>query len=111
MAKFHIISIRFFGYFTAFCYCLPFAPTLLPLRSIPTPSIGIAFIVRFVLDANLLAYPFWSPSLPLFVVIAPVVRDVFGRTVRKAIALVPFAMLATGGIHLFLLLLLPRPAA
>ena len=51
---------------------------LLLLYSIPTPSFGLTFVVRPVLDPHLCAYPFRTPSLPFFVVIAPLVWDALG---------------------------------
>ena len=82
------------------------------LVAIPTPSF-VAFVILLEIGSNFLADPLRSPPCTLLVVIALGVRDVFWRSVGKAVPSVLVAILATCRIFLifFVFVLSPTRAA
>ena len=95
----YIIRGNFFGYFTASSYLYPFFLAML-LVEVPTPSI-IAVVMLFVGDTDIFTDPFWSPTLPLFVVVAFGMRHTFWIRMGKAISAKFFAIRTVCGVDVF----------
>ena len=86
----YIIRGNFFGYFIASSYSCPLFLALL-LVQFPTPSF-VAFSMLLVGDANFLADPIRSPTLPFIFVIVFCMQYIFLQCVGKAIATKLFAV-------------------
>ena len=71
----YIIRGNCFGYFIASSYSCPFFLDLL-LVQVPTLSF-VAVVVLLLGDADILKNPFWSPTLPLLVLVAFCMRYIF----------------------------------
>ena len=71
----YIIRGNFFSYFLASSYYCPFFLALLFIQ-VPTLSF-VAVAIILVCDTNLLTDPFWSPNLPILVVVAFCMRYIY----------------------------------
>ena len=96
----YIIRGKFFGYFIASSYSCPFFLGML-LVQVPTPSLT-AVTMLLVGDADIFTYPFRSPNLPLFVVVAFDMWHTFWRQVGKAIVAKFSAMQTVFWVDVFL---------
>ena len=94
----YIIRGNFFGYSIASSYSCSFFLAML-LVQVPTPSF-IVVSMFLIGDANIFIDPFWSPTLPLLVLVAFCMRYIFWQRVGKATAAKFFAMRTSGRVDI-----------